>query len=114
MKTAFLILALSLASCGTPGQLVVGEQNIATAEKSLILAHLAYDGVGLTLKTSAETGVLRGSNAATARCWYNRAGDALLAADGADAALNAADIMSAISVAQSAIVQARTPTAACQ
>lgn len=113
MKIAALIFAASLAACSTPGQ-VVGTDTLVAAEKSLTLAHLAYDGVGMSLKTAAESGVLRGSNAATARCWYDRAGDALNAADTADIALNASNIMAAISQAQTAIVQAKAPTAACQ
>ena len=113
MKFVTLVFAAALASCGTPGQ-VVGTPTIVAAEKSLTLAHLAYDGVGMSLKTAAETGVLKGANAATAKCWYDRAGDALNAADAADVALNASNIVAAITQAQDAIVQAKAPTAACQ
>lgn len=112
MKFAALFLTAALASCGTPGQ-VVGTPTIVTAEKSLTLAHLAYDGVGMSLKSASDAGVLKGQAAATAKCWYDKAGDELAAADAADVALNAADIASAITKAQDAIVQAKAPTAAC-
>lgn len=112
MKITTLILAAALTACTTPGQ-VVGTNTLVAAEKSLTLAHLAYDGVGMSLKTAADTGVLRGSNAATAKCWFDRAGDALNAADAADVALNASNIVAAITQAQDAIVQAKAPTAAC-
>lgn len=113
MKFAAVFLAAALAACVTPSQ-IVGTQTIVAAEKSLTLAHLAYDGVGQSLKAAADSGVLRGPAAATARCWFNRAGDALSAADAADRAANAPDILSAITAAEDAIVQAKTPTAACQ
>lgn len=112
IKPAFLILALGIASCGTTGT-VVSPATLVTAEKALTVAHLAYDGVGMSLKTASDTGVLKGTAAATAKCWYDKAGDELAAADAADIALNAADIASAITKAQDAIVQAKTPTAAC-
>lgn len=112
MKIIAFVLATALTACSTP--ILVGSDTLVSAEKSLTLAHLAYDGVGMSLKAAAETGVLRGSNAATAKCWYDRAGDALNAADAADVALNAADIVSAITKAQDAIVQAKMPTTACQ
>lgn len=113
IKFAAVGLALMLSACGTPGQVVIGTPTIVAAEKSLTLAHLAYDGVGASLKTAADSGVLKGPAAATAKCWYDRAGDALNTADAADKAANAGSILSAVTAAQDAIVQTRTPTATC-
>lgn len=114
MKVTSLIFALMLSACGTPGQVVIGTPTIVAAEKSLTLAHLAYQGVGETLRTSADTGLIRGAAALTAKCWYDKAGDALNTADAADRAANAGNVLAAITAAQDAIVQARAPTAACQ
>lgn len=116
MKTTFLILTFALASCGTPGQVVIGTPAIVVAEKTLTLAHKFYDSTGETLVTLAQTGVIKGAAAATARCWYARAGDALKAADAADVVINASvdEILADIGRMQDALVQAKAPTEACQ
>jgi hypothetical protein len=79
---------------------------LADAEKSLTIAHLAYNGIGTALKSAADSGALRGANAATAKSWYDKAGDSLKAADAADVAANAPNINAAIAAATDAITQA--------
>ncbi len=108
MRIAALILAVALAACATPGQVVVGTPAIVVTEKALTLAHKFYDATGETLITLAQTGVIKGQAAATARCWYARAGNALDAADAADAVVNASvdEILADIVKMQDALVQA--------
>jgi hypothetical protein len=101
MKIIVLVFAIALAGCMT-----IAPTTLSTAEKSLTIAHLAYNGIGESLKASAESGVLVGMNAATAKSWFDKAGDALLVADKADAAANAQGILDAIILAEEAIAQA--------
>lgn len=74
-----------------------------TAEKSLTLAHLAYNEVGELLIDAAEHGYLHGDNARIAKNWYDRAGDALRVADAADKAANEPGIFAAVADATDAI-----------
>lgn len=123
MKSIILAFAITIGAiqgCAPVAKFIGGDSvaevapvTIVVAEKSLTIAHLAYDGLGISLKAAAESGVLRGTNAATAKCWYDLAGDKLIAADAADKALNASGVMAAIGEAQNAIVQSKAPTAAC-
>lgn len=115
LRYAFVLAVLPLTGCAGLGVLVgggsvaqVAPATITQAEKSLTLAHLAYDGLGATLKAAATTGVLHGSAAANAKTYYDKAGDALLVADKADDAANASGVMAAISTANDAIVQAKS------
>lgn len=110
---AVLALSLALGGCDTIKSVITGGSvadaspvTIVTAEKSLTIAHYAYDGIGATLGNLADTNVLRGANAATAKAWFDKAGDALIVADKADNALNAKGIMDAIAQAEDAIAQA--------
>lgn len=111
---AALVLIIPLSGCNTLAHVIGGDSiadtapaTVAEAEKALTLAHLAYDGLGDTLKATATSGVLHGPAAATAKTYYDKAGDALLLADQADATANAKGIMDAISSADTAILQAK-------
>lgn len=103
-----LMLALSspLAGCNTPSVADVAPVPITVAEKALTIAHLAYNGAGTSLKAAADSNVLLGANAATARVWYDKAGDSLKVADAADAAANAQGIMAAVASAEDALARA--------
>lgn len=113
MRVFLLLVVLALAACASPGQLIIGSPGITEAERALILAHLAYDGLGQALRASATSGLLRGAKAAQVQCWYDRAGEALAAGDKADLALQAEGISTAIAQAQAAILQAKSPAASC-
>lgn len=108
MKIVALFLALSLASplASCAGVNVSGTKSLADAEKTLTIANYAYQGIGETLKTAANTNILRGANAATVKVYYDKAGDALLAAKKAVEAANAQSILDQVSLAQDAIAQA--------
>ena len=104
MKLASIIFALALSSCAGTG--LQGTQTLVDAEKSLTIAHLAYNGIGAGLLTAANSGVLKGANAAQAKVYFDKAGDALKVADTADNAANASGILAAVQQAQDAIAQA--------
>lgn len=78
---------------------------IQDAEKALTIAHLAYQGIGLSLKSAAESGVLHGADAATAKALYDKAGALLDAADQADALANAQGVFDAVTQASALIAQ---------
>ncbi len=106
-------LALPLASCSTISAIAPGSSlasaapaTMIAAEKALTITHLAFNGVSTGIQTFTASGVLRGPAAAQVKVWYDKAGDALIAADKADAALNAQGIMAAIGTAQDAIAAA--------
>jgi hypothetical protein len=103
-----LMLALSspLASCNTPSVADAAPVTVANAEKGLTIAHLAYNGLSATILTATQTGLLKGQNAATVKVYYDKARDALLAADAADKALNTQGIIAAVQAAQDAIALA--------
>lgn len=103
-----LMLALSspLASCNTPSISQAAPVTVANAEKGLTIAHLAYNGLSATILTATQTGLLKGQNAATVKAYYDKARDALAAADAADKALNTQGIIAAVLAAQDAIAQA--------
>ena len=109
--TFFVILALS--GCSTLSVLTssssVASQHpgiSAATEKSLTLVNLALQGLGVTLKSAVQTGLLHGSAAATAQTYYDKADDALKVAHKADDAANEQGVISAISDAQDAIALA--------
>lgn len=110
MKAAYLSIALALssplASCQTPSVADAAPVTVANAEKGLTIAHLAYNGLSATILTATQTGLLKGANAATVKVYYDKARDALAAADAADKALNTQGIMAAAQAAQDAIAQA--------
>lgn len=106
MKILASFLVLSLASCS--GVQVTGSPALIVAEKTLTVSHKAYDAAGTLLKAAADTGLLKGANAATAKVYYDKAGDALNAADTADKATNAQGILDQVSIAEDAIGQAQT------
>lgn len=104
----------SLAGCSTVTGLMGGNSIASSApgvsiavEKSLTIAHLAYNGIGDALISAAKTGVLHGPNAADARALYDKAGDALLVADKADAAANEQGVINAVTAATDAISAAQ-------
>jgi len=108
------VVATSLGGCQTVASLLTGQSvaqvaptTIADAEKALTIAHLAYQALGETLKSGADSGILHGPNAATAKSYYDKAGDYLDVADKADAAANAQGIFSAVASAESFITQAK-------
>lgn len=103
IKALGLILFLTLTSC--TGNQLQGSTTLLDAEKALTVANYAYQGVGTTLKTLADTNVLRGQNAANAKIYYDKAGDALLAAKKADEAANAQGIFAQVQLATEAIAQ---------
>lgn len=113
----FVALSLALAGCGSiqgcaflSGQSVADQapETILTAEKALTVAHLALEQVGNRLIELAQSGVLRGQAAAEAKVWYDRADDALKAADTADKAANVMGVLNAVRLAQDALFQANT------
>lgn len=108
---AALVFALALPSCSSlqnvpaPASSTTADA-LTTAEKVLTAAHKGYDATGVILVAAAKAGVLKGADAAKARAFYDKAGDALLVADTADKAANAKGIAEAIANAQDAIAQA--------
>src|SRR5580765_7277735 len=78
---------------------------LVDAEKALIVAHLAYQAVGVSLEQAARTGALTGANAAKVQTLYDKAGAALDIADQADAAANAQGVLAAVADAQALISQ---------
>lgn len=109
-----LAFYIALGGCGTVTTLMGGNSIASSApgvsiaaEKSLTIAHLAYNGIGGALVSAAQTGVLHGPNAADARVLYDKAGDALAVADKADAAANEQGVINAVSAATDAISAAQ-------
>jgi hypothetical protein len=107
--------ALALCGCTTVQSLIGGSSVAATApaaaaeaEKALAIAHLAYQGIGVTLEEAARSGALEGADAAAAQALYDKAGAALDVADQADAAANAQGVMAAVGQAQALIAQIDT------
>lgn len=98
----------SLSGCAIPGGSVAEQapETVLAAEKTLTVAHLALASIGNDLIALSASGTLRGNAAATAKVWYDRADDALRAADAADRAANAQGILEAVRLAQDAIFQA--------
>lgn len=108
MKFIFgMLIALALTSCaGTPTPAPTAQSALVAAEKVLTVAHKTYDATGTVLQAAAVAGVLKGKDAATAKVFYDKAGDALIVADTADKAANAQGITDAIALAQDAIGKA--------
>lgn len=109
VRLCALLAALSLGACAlVPGASATGgtaSSTLADAEKALTVAHLAYQGIGVSLKAAADSGVLHGADAATARQLYDRAGALLDAADQADALANAQGVLDAVTQASALIAQ---------
>ncbi len=107
LPLAAVLGALALSGCATFTTLFGGSSaNAATlidAEKALTVAHLAYQGAGVALEQTAQSGALTGANAAKAEALYDKAGAALDLADAADETANAPDILSAVADAEAAI-----------
>lgn len=81
----------------------------ADAEKALTVAHLALNTLAVDLITAAKPGgVLHGTNATTARAWYDKADDTLKAADQLDTVANAQGIMDKVNEADTLIGQINT------
>ena len=98
-----LALAAPLGGCATLESLFGGgsvaqgaPSTVSTAEKGLTVSHLAYQAVGISLQSAAQSGGLHGANAATAQSLFDKAGAAPDIADQADAAANAAGITDAV------------------
>ena len=116
-----LVVGVMLAGCSTPvgqfftdlGEVVtdhsIAEASpsaIATAEKALTVTHLAYNFIGEQLLANTQPGgLLHGTTALEAKHYYDIAGDALSAADAADAVANAKGLTDAITKAQDAIAK---------
>jgi len=107
-------LSITLTGCTFFRTVVAGQsvaqaapQTIAQAEKGLVLAHLAYNGLGTALIAAANSGVLHGATAATAKADFDAAGNALKLADDADNAANVSGIVGQVSAAEDLIVQAK-------
>lgn len=69
--------ALALGACASGGS---PSQDV---EKSLIGAHVTYDGISVALQTATATGILHGSAAQQAQAVYDQVGQELAAADAA-------------------------------
>jgi hypothetical protein len=102
--------ALALGGCSSirplPGSPSAAQAAPATAmdgEKALDLAHLAYQAAGVALRQAAQSGALRGSDAAEAQALFDRAGAALDIADRADAAGDPQGAAASVADAESAI-----------
>jgi uncharacterized lipoprotein NlpE involved in copper resistance len=107
MNYRALVLSLALVGCNGVN---VSQGALTTAEKSLTIAHLAYNGAGTALKSAADSGVLKGQNAAQAKVYFDKAGDALALADKADTAANAQGILAQITIAEDLLAQASALT----
>lgn len=116
MKRNILALALIIPLSGCAqlsGALQVATGSVATvapatvadAEKALTVAHLAYNAVSLNLLDATKSGLLHGTNAATAKVYYDQAGDALAAADQLDKLANANGVLAKINEAEALIVK---------
>lgn len=109
-------LCLSVGGCALLPTPFVNGQSVAqsapgisaNAEKALTILHQAYNSLGTELMTNAKSGLLHGAAAASAKSWYDKAGDAILVADRADLAANETGLLAAIADANSAISQAKT------
>lgn len=112
---ALCLCFIPLGGCATITALATGNSVASTApavsstvEKSLTIAHLAYNAVGQQLINNAKSGVLHGSAAATAKIAYDKAGDAISVADKAEQASNEPGIIAAVNTATDAISQANS------
>lgn len=114
MRNKIILLAfVALAGCSNVpflnGNSVAGSAPVAVTantEKALTIAHIAYNGLAASLTIAVNNGVLHGGDAAKAKVYFDKAGDALLVADKADAAANENGVLSAISDAEDAITSA--------
>ncbi len=102
-----LVAAVPLGGCASLPSSLVAPQSIADSEKALAVAHLAYQGAGVALKSAAQSGALHGAAAADAKALYDKAGAALATADAADAAANAPDLIAALGDATALLAQLR-------
>lgn len=114
LRIAFLAFALAapLGGCTTFGALVGGASVAQTAptvtmtvEKGLTISNLALQGAGTLLISGAQSGVLHGANAASAKALYDKADDALSAAKAADEAANAQGVADAVTKADDFLAQ---------
>jgi hypothetical protein len=112
---AALAAAVSLGACSTVAPLFAGQslaqqapQTSADAQKALTIAHLAYQGIGISLKDAAQSGALHGANAASAKALYDKAGALLDTADQADALANAPGVFAAVGEASALIAQIKS------
>jgi hypothetical protein len=104
--------AFALGGCSS-AQTIFGDGTVAEAaptatrdaEKALTIAHLAYQAAGVTLAQAAQSGALKGANAATAQVLYDKAGIALALADQADAAANAQGVLAQVASVEALIAQ---------
>jgi len=86
MRKLILIVAASLsiplAACNTvPTELNTGVlSHTLTDEKALYAAEAAFKGVSLALNSAVDAGLLKGTNAAKAKTYYDGAYAALLKA----------------------------------
>jgi ribosomal protein S20 len=76
------------------------------AKKALTAAHQAYNAVGQELISAANSNILHGDNAAKAKQYYDKAGDALKLADNAEKAADERGMLTAIADANTLIAQA--------
>ena len=105
MRKLILVLALLLGACASPSLEQAAPQTVADAEKALAVAHLSYQAAGISLQQAAQSGLLHGADATTAKTLYDRAGAILDAADQADALANAQGVFAAVADATALIAQ---------
>lgn len=95
-------------SVATGSVATVAPVTTADAEKALTVAHLALNAVAENILTATHSGVLHGTNASTVKVWYDKADDALKAADQADRLANAEGVMAKVNEAETLITQIQT------
>lgn len=100
-----LVGSFSVGGCQTISS-VINPSTLAGAEKTLTVAHLAYNSLGQVIITATGNGTLKGATAAQVKIYYDKAGDALIVADKADTAANQTDLVSAVTEAEDAIASA--------
>lgn len=97
-----LILAIGLSGCGST--LTTFNPSVASdIEKSLTVAHIAYNSTGELILTVGGTGQIKGQTAANIQTVYNKAGDALGAADKLNAAGQTENVLSQVNLANQAL-----------
>ncbi|HWA91801.1 MAG TPA: hypothetical protein VG889_17315 [Rhizomicrobium sp.] len=98
-----LPLLAAVCACALGGCSFTDAATLQDAEKALTIAHLAYQAAGVALEDAAKSGALHGDDAAKAQALYDKAGDALVLADEADAAANADGVLEEAAAAQALI-----------
>lgn len=104
MKFALIAgLVLGLSGCANQALSTLNPTVTKEVEKSLTVAHVAYNGVGQLILAGVGTGQIKGSIAGKIEIIYDKAGDALKVADNLDAAGNTTDVLTQVNIANQAI-----------